>query len=99
MYKIIGLIIAVIASVFLWFHGCIYLAIAAHTLYPDSEYGVALNKDTGIYHAYLFIDGEAKDPQLLFLRLEPDVDYYNPELRTKSTSELLNRTYTFFPSK
>ena len=96
MYRVISLIIAVIISVFLWFHGCIYLAIAAHSLYPDSEYGVAINKATGNYHAYLFINDVPKDPQLLFLRLEPDVDYYNPELRTKSTSELLDRTYTFF---
>ena len=96
MYKIISLSVAVIISLFLWFHGCIYLAIIGHTLYPDSEYGIAYNEKAGYYHAYLFINNEPKDPQLLFLRLEPDVDYYNPLFRTKSTSELLNRTYTFF---
>lgn len=99
-YYVVGsLILTVTILSWLWFHLCIYQAIALHTLYPNSEYGIAVNNKTGNYHAYLFINEVPKDPQTLFLYLDNDVDYYNPEFRTKLTSELLDRTYTFFPSK
>ncbi len=98
-YKVTSMLIAIAIGSFLWFHGCIYLAIIAHSLYPNSLYAVAYNEETENYHAYLFINEQPKDPQTLFLWLTPNVDYYNPEFTTKSTSELLNKTYTFFKSK
>jgi hypothetical protein len=96
-FHIAGSLVIVIGILaYLWiFKICIYTAIAAHTLYPNSEYAVAANHKTGNYHAYLFINEVPKDPQTLFLYLNDNVDYYNPEFRTKSTSELLDRTYTW----
>ena len=88
-------IISTLIAVFLWFHACIYLTIATQPLFPNSQYAVAYNEKTGVYHAYLMDNGVPKDPQLLFLSLSPSVDYQNPELLTDSVSELLKRTYTW----
>lgn len=88
-------IVSTLIAVYLWMHLCIYITIAVHPLFPDSLYAVAYNTKTGIYHAYLMDGNTPIDPQLLCLGLSPHVDYHNPELLTKSVSELLSKTYTW----
>ena len=92
-------IISITIAIFLWFHACIYLCIAGHYIYPNSLYAIAYSPNRNCYHAYLIINNEPKDPQLLFIGLSSNIDYNNPEFTTDSTSELLKRTYTWFKSK
>lgn len=82
-------------AVWLWSKLCIYITIAVKPFYRESLYAVAPNHVTGNYHAYLMVNGVPKDPQLLCLGLSPNVDYLNPALLTNSTTELLDRTYTW----
>ena len=81
-----------IIGIFLWFDACVYLSIAGHYLYPDSLYAIAYSPNRDCYHAYLIINNEPKDPQLLFTGLSSSIDYNNPVFTTNSTSELLRRT-------